>query len=100
MTLGDVLPALQQGAIDGAVAGMGPFTHMHFSDAAKYVTMTDQPAIFLIVEVSKKWYESLPKDLQEIIDKDAAAAVDRHQSGRDRMSARRPRPIGPPQAAS
>jgi TRAP-type transport system periplasmic protein len=72
MSLGDVLPALQQGTIDGAVAGMGPFTHMHFSDAAKYVTMTNQPAIFLIVEVNKKWYDSLPPDLQKIIDKDAA----------------------------
>src|SRR5579862_5264768 len=37
MTLGDVLPALQQGAIDGAVAGIGVFANMHFSDAAKYV---------------------------------------------------------------
>ncbi|MGA7787102.1 MAG: TRAP transporter substrate-binding protein [Xanthobacteraceae bacterium] len=72
MSLGDVLPALQQGTIDGAVAGMGPFTHMHFSDAAKYITMTNQPAIFLIVEVSKKWYDSLPPDLQKIIDKDGA----------------------------
>ncbi|HEX4040405.1 MAG TPA: TRAP transporter substrate-binding protein [Xanthobacteraceae bacterium] len=72
MSLGDVLPALQQGTIDGAVAGMGPFTHMHFSDAAKYVTMTNQPAIFLIVVVNKKWYESLPADLQKIIDKDGA----------------------------
>lgn len=72
MSLGDVLPALQQGTIDGAVAGMGPFTHMHFSDAAKYITMTNQPAIFLIVVVNKKWYESLPPDLQKIIDKDAS----------------------------
>jgi TRAP-type transport system periplasmic protein len=72
MSLGDVLPALQQGAIDGAVAGMGPFTHMHFSDAAKYITMTNQPAIFLIAEINKKWYDSLPPDLQKIVDKDAA----------------------------
>ena len=73
MSLGDVLPALQQGAIDGAVSGMGPFTKMHFIDASKYITMTNQPAIFLIEEVNRKWYESLPKDLQDIIDKDAAA---------------------------
>jgi TRAP-type transport system periplasmic protein len=73
MTLGDVLPALQQGAIDGAVAGMGPFTHMHFIDAAKYITMTNQPAIFLIVVVNKKWYESLPLDLQQIIDNEGQA---------------------------
>jgi TRAP-type transport system periplasmic protein len=35
MTLGDVLPALQQGAIDGAVAGIGVFVNMRFNDAAK-----------------------------------------------------------------
>jgi TRAP-type transport system periplasmic protein len=75
MGLGDVLPALQQGAIDGAVSGVGPFSHMHFIDAAKYVTLTNQPAIFLIAEVSKKWYESMPADLQQMIDKDAAAAA-------------------------
>ena len=73
MTLGDVLPALQQGAIDGAVAGLGPFTHMHFIDAAKYITMTNQPAIFLIAVVNKKWYDSLPLDLQQIVDKQGQA---------------------------
>ena len=73
MTLGDVLPALQQGAIDGSVAGIGPFVHLHFVDAAKYVTETNTPAIFLILEVSQKWYDSLPKDLQEIVDRDGAA---------------------------
>jgi TRAP-type C4-dicarboxylate transport system substrate-binding protein len=72
MTLGDVLPAIQQGAIDGAIAGIGVFTNMHFQDAAKYVTETNQPAIFLIVEVSQRWYDSLPKDLQRIVDKDGA----------------------------
>jgi TRAP-type C4-dicarboxylate transport system substrate-binding protein len=70
MTLGDVLPALQQGAIDGAIAGIGVFYNMHFNDAAKYVTETNQPAIFIILEVSQKWYDSLPKDLQEIVDRD------------------------------
>jgi TRAP-type transport system periplasmic protein len=73
MTLGDVLPALQQGAIDGAVAGIGPFVHLHFSDAAKYITETNTPAIFIILEVSQKWYDTLPKDLQEIVDRDGAA---------------------------
>jgi TRAP-type transport system periplasmic protein len=70
MTLGDVLPALQQGAIDGAVAGIGVFVNMHFHDAAKYVVETNQPAIFIIFEVSQKWYDSLPKDLQQIVDRD------------------------------
>ena len=73
MSLGDVLPALQQGAIDGAVAGIGVFANMHFNDAAKYVVETNQPAIFVILEVSQKWYGSLPKDLQQIVDRDGHA---------------------------
>jgi TRAP-type C4-dicarboxylate transport system substrate-binding protein len=69
MTLGDVLPAIQQGAIDGAIAGITVFTPMRFQDAAKYLTEINQPAIFLVVEFSKKWFEALPKDLQEIVDR-------------------------------
>jgi TRAP-type C4-dicarboxylate transport system substrate-binding protein len=74
MTLGDVLPALQQGAIDGAVAGTVIYAAMHYIDAAKYVTDIGQPVVFGLAAVSKKWYDSLPPDLQQIIDKDAAAA--------------------------
>jgi TRAP-type C4-dicarboxylate transport system substrate-binding protein len=73
MTLGDVVPALQQGAIDGAIGGIVVFTPMHFQDAAKYVTETGQPAVYAIVEINKAWYESLPADLQKIVDDDAAA---------------------------
>jgi len=68
MTLGDVLPALQQGAIDGAIAALNVYVPMQFQDAAKYVTETNQPAIFIIAEVSRKWRESLPKDLQQLVD--------------------------------
>jgi TRAP-type C4-dicarboxylate transport system substrate-binding protein len=73
MTLGDVVPALQQGAIDGAIGGIVVFTPMHFQDAAKYVTETGQPAVYAIAEINKAWYESLPADLQKIVDDDAAA---------------------------
>lgn len=73
MTLGDVLPALQQGAIDGAIAGITVFSAFHYQDAAKYVTEMNQLSIFLMLEISKTWYQSLPPDLQAIIDKDAAA---------------------------
>jgi len=72
MTLSDVVPAMQQGAIDGAIGGIVVFTPMHFQDAAKYVTETGQPAVFVVVEINKTWYESLPADLQKIIEKDAA----------------------------
>jgi TRAP-type transport system periplasmic protein len=73
MSLGDVLPAIQQGAIDGAITGMGPIANFHMVDAAKTVTEIGQPAIFIIAEVNKKWFDALPKDLQHIIAKDATA---------------------------
>jgi TRAP-type C4-dicarboxylate transport system substrate-binding protein len=73
MSLGDVLPAIQQGAIDGSLAGLTIYTNMHYQDAAKYVTETGQPAVFIIVEISKKWFDSLPGDLQQIVDRDGAA---------------------------
>ena len=74
MTLGDVLAGHPAGRHRRRRSpGWDPIANMHFVDAAKYVTMTNQPAIFIIAEVNKKWYESLPKDLQQIVDKDAAA---------------------------
>jgi len=77
LSLGDVLPALQQGAIDGAVAGTVIYSAMHYQDAAKYVTDIGQPVAFGIATVNKKWYDALPPDLQKIIDDDAAKANDR-----------------------
>lgn len=72
MTLGDVLPAIQQGAIDGADAALNVFVPMHYVDAAKYVTETNQPAIFIVMEVSQKWFAALPDDLQRVIADNAA----------------------------
>ena len=67
MSLGDVLPAIQQGAIDGATGGIEAFTGLHFYDTAKYITTTHHAAIFLpVVEVSRKWYDSLPADCRKL----------------------------------
>jgi TRAP-type transport system periplasmic protein len=88
MSLGDVLPALQQGAIDGALAGIPVLAAMHFKDAARYVTQLGQPAVFGMVEVSKKWFDALPAELQQIIDKDAVAeAVAINPWATDRVAA-------------
>jgi TRAP-type transport system periplasmic protein len=72
MSPADVLPAVQQGTLDGAVFGVQLLSGLHFYDTAKYVTMTHHSGIFAMVEVSKKWYDSLPPDLQKIIDRDGA----------------------------
>ena len=75
MTLGDVLPALQDNALDGAISAVTVLSAMQFQRAAKYVTEINQPAIFGVAQLSKKWYDALPADLQQIVDKDAAAAA-------------------------
>jgi TRAP-type C4-dicarboxylate transport system substrate-binding protein len=75
MTLGDVLPAIQQGTIDGSLAAMTIYTTMHFWDAAKYVTEINTPFVFSMAFLSKQWFDALPKDLQTIIDADALKAA-------------------------
>jgi len=67
LTLGDVLPALQQGTIDGAVSTVPVFAAFNYYDAAKYMTETEHSYVFSVAEISKKWLESLPPDLQKII---------------------------------
>ncbi len=75
MTLGEVLPALQDNALDGAVSAMTVLNAMQFQRAAKYVTEIDQPPIFGVAEISRKWYDTLPIDLQQIVDRDAGTVA-------------------------
>jgi TRAP-type transport system periplasmic protein len=75
MTLGDVLPAIQQGTIDGAVLATTVDATMKMYDAARYITETGQPFIFSMAFLSKKWYDALPHDLQTILDTDAGKAA-------------------------
>ena len=72
MTLGDVLPAIQQGAIDGALGAIIVWTTFQYQDAAKYVVVNEQPYLNSIIVMSRKWISSLPPDLQKIVTDDAA----------------------------
>ena len=72
MTLADVLPGLQQGAIDGALATITVFTTFQYVDVAKYIIENNQPYLNSIVVMSKKWLATLPPDLQKIVRDDAA----------------------------
>ena len=74
MTLADVLPGLQQGTIDGTLTTMTIYTTMHYYDAGKFVINTDQPYVNSIGVMSKKWMDTLPPDLQKVVD-DAGAKV-------------------------
>jgi TRAP-type C4-dicarboxylate transport system substrate-binding protein len=73
MSLGDVLTALQQGAIDASLGNITVFTPLHYQDAAKYITEIDQPYVSDIAVMNKKWLEALPEDLQTVVRGDAVA---------------------------
>jgi TRAP-type C4-dicarboxylate transport system substrate-binding protein len=70
MALDQVLPALQQGAIDGVMSDMPVFTSLHYADAAKYAYESDQAMLCSIAVISKQWYDGLPPDLQTIVTAD------------------------------
>jgi TRAP-type transport system periplasmic protein len=64
LSLSDVLPALQQGTIDGSFTAVQIFTTLHYQDAAKYATETRQSYIFSVAMLSRRWFDGLPADLQ------------------------------------
>ena len=73
MPLGEVLPALQQGAIDGVQSGLHIFVNFKYYDVAKYHTNTDHYMVTVMGMVSKRWYDALPVDLQRAVEEDGKA---------------------------
>jgi TRAP-type C4-dicarboxylate transport system substrate-binding protein len=71
LTLGDVLPALQQGTLDGALGSLPVFTALQYQGSAKYMTETFHSYIFSVAMLSKKWFDTLPADLQAAVMKTA-----------------------------
>jgi TRAP-type C4-dicarboxylate transport system substrate-binding protein len=67
MSLPEVLPALQQGTIDGVSSVMGVFVAFRYNDAAPNVLDTGLWALIPIALVSKVWFDKQPADLQKAI---------------------------------
>jgi TRAP-type transport system periplasmic protein len=74
MPLSEVVPALDQGAIDGTISGLSVFVAFKMNDLIKTITVTNDTFINSIVVVSKVWLDALPPDLQKIV-VDAGAPV-------------------------
>jgi TRAP-type transport system periplasmic protein len=67
LTLSDVMPALQQGTLDGALSSLPVFSALQYQGAAKYMTETAHAYIFSVAMLSKKWFDGLPTDLQAAV---------------------------------
>jgi C4-dicarboxylate-binding protein DctP len=65
MSLGEVLPALHQGTIDGVNSGIPVFVAFKYYDGATNLLDTHLWAIVTVNLVSKVWYDRLPADLKQ-----------------------------------
>ncbi len=75
MPLSEVVPALDQGTIDGTISGLSVFVAFKMNDLLKVVTVTNDTFIISIAVVSKPWLDTLPADLQKIVI-DSGAAIE------------------------
>lgn len=75
MELGEVYTSLQQGTLDGMENPPDVIYKMKLHEAAKYYTITEHFAFMSIIMVSKRWYDSLPKDLQAAVTKAGADTI-------------------------
>jgi TRAP-type C4-dicarboxylate transport system substrate-binding protein len=67
MSLPEVLPALQQGTVDGATSVLGAFVALRYYDAAPNLLETRLWALNPVAVVSRVWLSKLPPDLQSIV---------------------------------
>jgi TRAP-type C4-dicarboxylate transport system substrate-binding protein len=64
LSLGDVLPALQVGTLDGALGALQVFTALGYYDTTRYMNETGHAYVFTMIALSKRWFDTLPGDLQ------------------------------------
>jgi TRAP-type C4-dicarboxylate transport system substrate-binding protein len=67
LSLADVLPALQQGTIEGTLGNLGVFAALGYYDTAKYANETGNAFVFTLAALSKRWFDTLPADLQAMV---------------------------------
>jgi TRAP-type transport system periplasmic protein len=67
MPLSEVMPALDQGTIDGTISGISVFVAFKMSDLIKTITITNDTYINSIAVVSTAWLDTLPPDLKKVV---------------------------------
>ena len=75
MAFGEIYTALQLGTIDAVETAVIYIVDGNFQEVTDYVTLTHTTALQMVTFVSLDFYNSLPADLQEAIDRAAARTV-------------------------
>ncbi len=79
MPLSEVVPALDQGTIDGTISGLSVFVAFKMNDLLKVITVTNDTFINSIAVVSTAWLDTLPADLKKVVIESGAAAQPKTQ---------------------
>lgn len=74
MPLSEVMPALQNGNIDGFIAASTVLSALKFYDAAKFQTELPQWPVIVIAACNRNWLGKLPPDLRAIVQEEATKA--------------------------
>lgn len=80
MPLGEVLPALQQGVIDGTRSVVTIFIAFKYWDYADTITVINDTMLVSVALMSQTWFEGLPPDLQATVLEAGNAAEARWQA--------------------
>lgn len=73
MSLDEVLPALQTGALDGVFGSIAIFIPFKYWNVAKYMVNTEFSYVVSLTFVHKPWFDKLPADLQKLMETEAEA---------------------------
>lgn len=74
MPLSEVLPALQRGVIDGNKAAITIFVAFKYYNVAKHLFRPKESMICPLKLASKRWFDALPKDQQQLVQQTATEA--------------------------
>lgn len=74
MTLGEVLPALQNGTIDASLSGNTIFTAFKYYDTAKTAIYIPSWTVIASAIINRAWVKSLPAELQTALWEEARKA--------------------------
>lgn len=72
----EVYPGLQQKVIDGCEAQYPAVVGAHLEEVVKYVTKTGHFQLLTCMVVGKKFFDSLPADLQKMLEEESVKAGD------------------------
>jgi TRAP-type C4-dicarboxylate transport system substrate-binding protein len=67
MSFGEILPALQQGTIDGVGSVLGVWAALRYYEISPYMLDSQFWALIPVAFVSKVWFDRLPPDLKKAV---------------------------------